>query len=61
MEEDTIRILGMPVPHLTIPVRSGRDMVLLVETAALNHRLRSTGFNPARELDQELIRTIMAR
>lgn len=58
MEEDTIRILGKAVPHLTMPVRSGRNMALLVETAALNHRLKSTGFNPARALDEELIRAI---
>lgn len=55
MEEDTIRILGQPVPHLTIPVRWGRDMVLMVETAALNHRLKASGFNPAQALDEELI------
>lgn len=61
MEEDTIRILGKPVPHLTIPVRSGRDMVLMVETAALNHRLKSTGFNPARALDEELMKAMKAR
>ncbi len=61
MEEDTIRILGKPVPHLTIPVRSGRDMVLMVETAALNHRLKSMGFNPARALDEELMKAMGAR
>lgn len=58
MEEDTIRILGKTVPHLTIPVRSGRDMVLMVETAALNHRLKSAGFNPARALDEELLKAM---
>jgi len=58
MEEDSIRILGKPVPHLTIPVQSGRDMVLLVETAALNHRLKSTGFNPARALNEELLKAM---
>jgi len=61
MEEDTIRILEQPVPHLTIPVRSGRDMVLMVETAALNHRLKSMGFNPARALDEELIKAMRPR
>jgi HPr kinase/phosphorylase len=61
LEEDTIRILGKPVPHLTIPVRSGRDLVLLVETAALNHRLKSSGFNPARALDEELLRAMRRR
>ncbi len=61
MEEDTIRILGKPVPHLTMPVRSGRDMALLVETAALNHRLKSTGFNPALALDEELLKAMRSR
>ncbi len=61
MEEGTIRILGQPVPHLTIPVRWGRDMVLMLETAALNHRLKSMGFNPARALDEDLIKAMSAR
>ncbi|NQT82410.1 HPr(Ser) kinase/phosphatase [bacterium] len=61
IEEDTIRILDKPVPHLTIPVRTGRDLVLMVETAALNHRLKSMGFNPARALDEQLIRSMRAR
>jgi HPr kinase/phosphorylase len=61
MEEDSIRILGKSVPHLTIPVRSGRDMVLMVETASLHHRLKSTGFNPARALDEELIKAMRPR
>lgn len=61
MEEDTIRILGQPVPHLTIPVRWGRDIVLMVETAALNHRLKAMGFNPARALDEELIKAMKPR
>ncbi len=55
MQEKVIKILGRPVPHIMIPVREGRDLVLLVETAALNHRLRGTGYNPAKELDSKLI------
>ena len=58
IEEDTIRILGQPVPHLIIPVRWGRDMVLMLETAALNHRLKASGFNPAQALDEELINSM---
>ena len=61
IEEDTIRILDKPVPHLTMPVRSGRDMALLVETAALNHRLKSMGFNPAHALNEQLIEAMRAR
>jgi HPr kinase/phosphorylase len=61
VEEDAIRILGKAVPHLTIPVRSGRDMVLMLETAALNHRLKSAGFNPARALNEELVKAMRPR
>jgi HPr kinase/phosphorylase len=55
IEEETISILGRPVPHLLIPVRVGRDIVLMVETAALNHRLKASGYNPAKQLNEKLM------
>ncbi|MBN1917579.1 MAG: HPr(Ser) kinase/phosphatase [Verrucomicrobia bacterium] len=55
IEEETISILGKPVPHLLIPVRVGRDIVLMVETAALTHRLKATGYNPAKQLNERLV------
>jgi HPr kinase/phosphorylase len=55
IEEETISILGKPVPHLLIPVRVGRDIVLMVETAALMHRLKATGYNPAKQLNETLV------
>ena len=55
IEEETISILGRPVPHMLIPVRVGRDIVLMVETAALNHRLKATGYNPAKQLNEKLM------
>jgi len=60
IEEETISILGTPVPHLLIPVRVGRDIVLMVETAALNHRLKATGYNPAKQLNEKLM-TLMTK
>ena len=56
LRESTITLLGVSIPSIVIPVRSGRDIVLLIETAALNQRLRRSGFNPAQELNQRLIR-----
>jgi HPr kinase/phosphorylase len=56
IQEKMISILGRTLSHITIPVRVGRDIVLLVETAALNHRLKETGFNPAKELNERLVK-----
>ena len=55
IEEETISILGKPVPHVLVPVRVGRDIVLMVETAALTHRLKATGYNPAKQLNEQLM------
>jgi HPr kinase/phosphorylase len=46
--------LGIKVPHHKLPVKPGRDLVLLIETMALNHRLRQMGFNSARDMQQRL-------
>ena len=61
MQQKMISILGKTLAHVTIPVRIGRDMVLLVETAALNHRLRETGYNPAKELNERLLRMMRGK
>lgn len=47
-------ILGVKVPKHILPVRPGRDVVLLLETIALNHRLRDMGYNSAKELNVKL-------
>jgi len=56
IDDKPCEILGVKVPINTMPVREGRDIVLLVETAALNHRLKETGYNPAQELNTKLLR-----
>jgi len=61
IEEETISILGTPVPHVLVPVRVGRDIVLMVETAALNHRLKATGYNPAKQLNEKLMALMTKR
>ncbi|MBM3881004.1 MAG: HPr(Ser) kinase/phosphatase [Verrucomicrobia bacterium] len=55
MEDQTTRLLGIPVPHITIPVRPGRDIARLIEVAAFHAKLRMAGHNPARELNERLI------
>jgi len=52
---DTVEILGVEVPCITLPVRSGRDMANIVEVAALNQKLKELGHDAAKELDDKII------
>jgi HPr kinase/phosphorylase len=55
MEQEYVKILGVDVPHMTIPVRPGRDLARLIEVAAFQAKLKSAGYNPAKELNDRLI------
>jgi len=56
IEEQHSDILGVPVPHITIPVRPGRDIARLIEVAAFHTKLRLSGYNAAEELNKRLIK-----
>lgn len=47
--EDTIEILGVSRPIVTIPVRPGRNLAGIVEIATMKNRQMKYGFNPARD------------
>lgn len=59
-EMETKTILGVAVPHMTLPIRPGRDVARLVEVAALHMKLRVLGYNPARALNEALIASMRA-
>ena len=58
LEDRSYEMLGAHIPHLVIPVRPGRNIPILVETAALTQRLKFMGVHPAREFNQKLIQSI---
>jgi HPr kinase/phosphorylase len=60
MEQQYVQILGCDVPHITIPVRPGRDLARLIEVAAFQTKLKSSGYNPAKELNDRLISRMAA-
>src|SRR5438477_4691124 len=60
MEQEYVKILGIDVPHITIPVRPGRDLARLIEVAAFQTKLKAAGFNPAKELNDRLISRMAA-
>jgi HPr kinase/phosphorylase len=43
-------ILGVKVPSLTIPVKPGRNLAVILEVAAMNNRQKKMGYNAAQEL-----------
>ena len=58
LDEKFIDILGASIPFHILPVKPGRDVVLLLETIALNHRLKEMGYNSAKEFNAKLLETI---
>jgi HPr kinase/phosphorylase len=60
LKEEYVEILGVRVPHLLIPVSSGRNIAIIVEVAALNFRLKELGVHPAVEFNRRLM-SLMSR
>ena len=58
LDRDTYEILGIPIPHVTIPVKTGRDLARLVEVAALNQKLKAMGHDTAKEFNERLLRAM---
>ncbi len=50
LEERTTEILGINVPSITIPVKPGRNLAVIVEVAAMNNRQKKLGYNAAADL-----------
>ena len=54
IEDQKTEILGISIPSLTIPIRPGRNLAVIVEVAAMNNRQKKMGFNAAEELSDRL-------
>ena len=55
-EELTTEILGVRVAKLEIPVKPGRNIPIIIETAAMNERLKKMGYHSAKEFNQNVLR-----
>jgi len=55
LDREIYEILKIQVPHITIPVRPGRDIARLVEVAAMDQKLKDLGQNSAAEFNQKLL------
>ena len=50
LEEKYVEYLGNKVAAHTLPIRPGRNLAIIVEAAAINHRQKKMGYNAAEEL-----------
>ena len=50
LDNQYMDILGVEVPTLTIPVKPGRNLAVIIEVAAMNNRQKKLGYNAAQEL-----------
>ena len=55
LDQETTEILGNHVPSITIPVRPGRNLAIILEIAAMNNRQKKMGYNTAEEFNKRLM------
>ncbi|MBP3437593.1 MAG: HPr(Ser) kinase/phosphatase [Clostridia bacterium] len=55
LDNETTEILGIQIPSITIPVCPGRNLAIILEIAAMNHRQKKMGYNTAEEFNKRLM------
>jgi HPr kinase/phosphorylase len=55
LDRELYEILKIQVPHITIPIRPGRDIARLIEVAAMDEKLKALGLNSALEFNDKLL------
>lgn len=54
LEEEHYEILGTLIPKVVVPVKTGRNIAMIIEVASRNHRMKTLGYNSAVELNKRL-------
>lgn len=61
LDDRTVTILDVALPHLSVPVRPGRNLGAIIEVAARNFLLKGMGYHSAREFQQLLLSRMEVR
>lgn len=56
IDAQTTSILDIAIPSLTIPVKPGRNLAVIIEVAAMNNRHKKMGYNAAKELQERMLK-----
>ncbi len=55
LDDQNTDILGLKIPSITVPVKPGRNLAVIIEIAAMNHRQKKLGYNTAEEFNKRLL------
>ena len=58
IDSEVTEILGIEIPSITIPVRPGRNLAIILEIAAMNNRQKKMGYNTAQEFNKRLMESM---
>jgi len=58
LDEEKIKIIDTDITKLTVPVRPGRNLAVIIEVAAMNFRLKRMGVNAAQQFTERLAQVI---
>ncbi|MED4608996.1 HPr kinase/phosphorylase, partial [Paenibacillus validus] len=58
LDEEKTRIIDTDIPLVTIPVRPGRNLAVIIEVAAMNYRLKRMGYNAALQFTNKLTESL---
>ena len=56
LEDQYMDLMGVKVPAITIPVKPGRNLAVILEVAAMNNRQKKMGYNAAQEFTEQINR-----
>lgn len=59
LDAEYTEILGINIPSITVPVKPGRNLAVIIEIAAMNHRQKKMGYNTAAEFEKRLMEQSM--
>ena len=58
ISEDSYTVLELKLPKITVPVKPGRNIAIIIEVAALNHRLKEMGLDSEKLLGERLTQAL---
>ena len=58
LDNEYTDIMGIMIPTTTIPVQPGRNLAVVLEIAAMNHRQKKMGYNTAEEFNRKLMESM---
>ena len=61
METQYTEILDVKVPSITVPITPGRNLAVIFEVAAMNHRQKRMGYNAAVEFTEQMSKYFTSR